>query len=197
MFVQVVQGQVGDRELLARQMEAWRTDVKPGAVGYQGSTGGVTADGRAIVMARFESQEAAQANSDRPEQGAWWSQTAEAFSGEVSFHDCAEVDLMAGGGSNDAGFVQVMQGRVTDQEAMRRLVAELEPALRTSRPDVIGSVCAWHGDGGGFTQAIYFTSEAAAREGEEGMADDESARSMMELIDGELTFFDLSDPYLD
>lgn len=196
MFIQVVQGKVADAELLGRRMEAWQRDVKPGAQGYLGSTGGITPDGRLILLARFESEEAARANSERPEQGAWWSETAPAFDGEATFHDCPEVDLIGGGGSNDAGFVQVMQGRAKDQEEMRRRAREMEPQLEGSRPDVLGGVVAWHGDGS-FTQAIYFTSEAAAREGEKSMQDDDVAAELMALIDGEMTFFDLPDPQLD
>ena len=43
----------------------------PGAEGYIGGTGGVTDGGRFIVIARFETEAAAQANSERAEQGAW------------------------------------------------------------------------------------------------------------------------------
>src|SRR3954452_2468637 len=109
MFIQVIQGTVNDAEHLRRQLAKWRSDVKPGAAGYLGTTGGVTDDGRSIAMVRFESEDAARAHSVRPEQGAWWNETAKAFSGDVTFRDCHDVDTMLGGGSNDAGFVQVIQ----------------------------------------------------------------------------------------
>ena len=48
MFVQIIQGKVHDRELRQRQMERWLTDLRPGATGYLGHTGGITADGRSI-----------------------------------------------------------------------------------------------------------------------------------------------------
>ena len=32
----------------------------------------MTADGRMVALVRFDSEEAARRNSDRPEQGAWW-----------------------------------------------------------------------------------------------------------------------------
>src|SRR2546423_841431 len=107
MFIQVIEGKVGDPELLRRQTEAWRREIKPGAKGYLGSTGGITPDGRGITLARFESEAAARANSERSEQGSWWNETAKAFDGEVTFRDCRDVDELLGGGSNDAGFVQI------------------------------------------------------------------------------------------
>src|SRR4051794_38537138 len=71
MFIQIIQGKVSDADHLRRQLERWRKEIKPGAKGYLGHTGGVTADGRTIAMVRFESEADAKANSDRPEQGAW------------------------------------------------------------------------------------------------------------------------------
>ena len=70
MFVQVIQGKLKDADLLNRQLERWRKEVKPGAKGYLGSTGGATADGRSIAIVRFDSEAAARANSGRPEQSA-------------------------------------------------------------------------------------------------------------------------------
>ena len=64
MFVQVIHGKVRDADLLARQSERWVREIKPEVKGYLGSTTGVTPDGRAITIARFESPEAGAANSD-------------------------------------------------------------------------------------------------------------------------------------
>ena len=198
MFLQVIQGKVRDADHLKRQLERWRTELKPGAKGYLGHTGGVTADGRTIAVVRFESEADAAANSQRPEQGAWWTEASKAFDGEVTFHDCREVDTAFGGGSNKAGFVQVIQGKATDQEAMRRLGSEIEGHLKGVRPDVLGMVMGWHGDGG-FTQVVYFESEAAARKGEAGMQDDPQLQQWMALIDANagLTFYDITEPDLD
>ena len=62
-------------------------------MGWLGTTSGVTDDGTFVALARFESPEAAQQNSDRPEQGAWWEQTAALFSGEPEFHDSTTVEV--------------------------------------------------------------------------------------------------------
>ena len=124
MFIQVIEGKVKDADLLRRQNDRWLAELKPGTKGYLGSTGGVTPDGRSIFLARFESEDAARANSERPEQGAWWNETAKAYDGEPTFHDCREADTMFGGGSNDAGFVQVIQGKAKDQAAMRKRIEQ-------------------------------------------------------------------------
>ena len=197
MFIQVIQGKVSDPELLRRQTEAWRKDIKPGAKGYLGSTGGVTPDGRGITLVRFESEDAANANSQRSEQGSWWNETAKAFGGEPTFHNCHDADELLGGGSNDAGFVQVIQGRAKDEKGMRSRVKEMEPRLRESRPDILGITVAWHGDGGGFTQAVYFKSEAETRKKEKETEQDELREEFMAQFDGPPTFFDLPEPELD
>ena len=198
MFIQIIQGRTSDAAGLRRQLDRWLEELGPGATGHLGATGGVAEDGTAILLARFESEEAARANSDRPEQGAWWDETAKYFDGDVRFVDSSEVDVTMGGGSDDAGFVQVMQGRVTDKARLKEMEAEFLPQLAELRPDVIGSTRAWDGDR--FTDAIYFTSEAAAREGEAKMgADTEAAGEGMEefgRLVQDLTYIDLKDPWL-
>jgi hypothetical protein len=196
MFIQVIQGTVKDVELFRQGNEKWRRELKPGAAGYLGSTGGVTPDGQAILLARFESEEAARANSERPEQGAWWNEFERAL-GDTAFHDCREVDAFFGGGSNDAGFVQVIQGRAKDQDEVRRLTGEMAPRLRERRPDILGMLIAWHGDGGNFTQAVYFRSEEDARQEEKATDNDGMRQEYMDMFAGPPAFFDLPDPDLD
>jgi len=195
MFIQVIQGKTRDADGLRRQFDRWQQDLGSGAKGYLGTTGGVADDGTAIVLARFYSEEAARANSDRPEQGAWWSETAKFFDGDPTFRNCTEVDTTLAGGSDDAGFVQVMQGRATNKDRLRELEAEFMPKVTEQRPDVIGSVRGWDGDL--FTQAIYFTSEADARKGESSMPEDgaQDFEEYASLVEG-LTYIDLKDPWL-
>ncbi|HTY73700.1 MAG TPA: hypothetical protein VMI11_14980 [Actinomycetes bacterium] len=195
MFIQVIQGTVSDPEALKRSMARWMSDIKPGAIGYLGSTGGITPDGRTITLARFESEEAAQANSARPEQAAWWDEASKAYADDVTFHDCREVDTGFGGGSDKARFVQVIQGRSADPQKMRELGMSAEDELRKIRPDILGFVIAWHGDGG-FTQAVYFTSEEAARAGEQAMQGNSTMDEITSLMQPE-AFFDLPDPQFD
>jgi len=167
MFVQVITAKVVDPDGLARQMERWERELRPGAEGFLGGTSGVTDDGRFIALARFESEEAARRNSDRPEQGAWWAETEKTLE-DVRFQNGTNVVTMRGGGSNDAGFVQVMRGRVLDAAKLDELTSragEFEAALANHRPDVIGDITVVHDDGT-YTDAVYFTSEAEARQNE-------------------------------
>ncbi len=195
MFIQVIQGRTTDADGLRRQLDRWQDELGPGATGYLGTTGGVAEDGTAIMLARFESEEAARANSDRPEQGAWWAETAKFFDGEVTFRDCTDVDTTLAGGSDDAGFVQVMQGRVRDRQRLRALEEVFVKQMTELRPDVIGSVRAWDGDF--FTEAIYFTSEEEARKGEASMPESggEEFEEYTALVE-DLTYIDLKDPWL-
>ena len=192
MFVQFIEGPISDAEGFERQLERWQTDLAPGATGFLGTTAGVTTDGVGFVAARFESDRAASANSDRPEQGQWWQETEKCFGGEVSFLDCDEVMLMADGGSDDAGFVQVIRGRVNDLEAARRIAAEMDETPE-DRPDVIGGLLGVNADGQ-YAQVVYFTSEEEAREGEasgEGLPED-----FLRLHEEGPRFLDLPDPWL-
>ncbi|MGQ0824640.1 MAG: hypothetical protein ACT4OX_06360 [Actinomycetota bacterium] len=195
MFIQVVQGKTKDAEGLRRQLERWETEIGSGAKGWLGTTGGVADDGTTIFLARFANEAAARANSDRPEQGSWWNETSKYFDGEVTFRDCGEVDETLGGGSDDAGFVQIMQGRVTNKARLLELEKEFMPKLEAMRRDVIGSIRAWDGDN--FTDCIYFTSEADARKGESSMEDDtEDDMAEFNSLVQNLTFIDLKDPWL-
>jgi hypothetical protein len=198
MFVQVIHGQTSDPAKVRAQLDKWLAEVAPGAVGWLGSTSGVTDDGHVIALARFESEEAAQQNSDRPEQGAWWEEMAALFDGEPVFANSTEVEVDTAGDPADAGFVQVMQGRSSDPDKARQLMAEDPTDFREFRPDILGTMTISHDDGA-WTMAIYFTSEAEAREGEKKEPPPESAevmRQMGELMVGEPVFFDLKEPWL-
>ena len=167
MFVQVITADVADAEGLSRQEDIWEKELRPGAEGFLGSTSGVTEDGRLIVVARFESEEAAQHNSVRPEQGSWWAETEKTLQ-NVEFQTSEKAVMMGGGGSNDAGFVQVMRGRVLDAAKLDELwsrVDEFRDAMADHRPDVIGDLIVVHDDGS-YSDVIYFTSEAEARANE-------------------------------
>ncbi|MET0894327.1 MAG: hypothetical protein ABWY80_00580 [Acidimicrobiia bacterium] len=200
MFIQVITGKVTDAESFRRMGASWNTDVRPGAVGFLGSTEGTTADGRFVVMARFESKDAAAKNNDRPEQGEWYSKFESTVS-DVQFHDCSTVFTMGDGDKDDAGFVQVMVGKVKDRakfDALNDRLDEVEAAFKAWRDDVLGDVMAVHDDGLGYHDFIYFESEAAAREGEkkEPPADVVAIMGQMEAAADITEYLDLSDPVL-
>lgn len=198
MFVQVIQAKVTDPEAVKAAIDSWSESDREGAIGFLGTTGGISTDGEFFAAARFESEEAARANSDRPEQGEWWARLEKGLT-DVMFHDCTEVDEFAGGGSDDAGFVQVIQGKTKHVARTRELDDEMSTSMRERRPDIIGGYTAWHPENGRYTALIYFKSEAAAREGEKNMGADPDAQKafqeMQELADGEPKFIDLTDPW--
>ncbi len=193
MFVQFIQGRVPDAQALRARLEQWVEQRAGSASGWLGTTAGVTADGTAFIAARFESAEAAKHNSERPDQGEWWAQTEPLFDGEVSFLDTDDVEVFRGGGSDEAGFVQVIRGQVNDVAAARALLLEEMPD--DVRPDVIGGLVGMRPDGN-YATAVYFTSEADAREGEAADAGDEFARRMDEIHDEPPHFLDLTDPWM-
>lgn len=198
MFVQVFQGPVSDGARAGELMDQWVRERGPSVEGWLGSTAGVTEDGTLVALARFESEEAAQRNSDRPEQGAWWKQLEELFTAEPEFRNSTAVDVETHGDLDKAGFVQVMQGRTSDPERSRELMASDPVDWETYRPDILGTVLASHADGE-WTMAIYFTSEAEAREGEQKDPPPEMTEMMAQmdaLSVGEQRFYDLKEPWL-
>jgi hypothetical protein len=195
MFVQVIEGHTDDAAGVRRQMERWDRDVRPGAVGFEGSTQGVTADGTVIVLARFRDAAAAKENADRPEQGAWWRETEPLFTEPPTFRESSDTDTLFDGGSDDAGFVQVMAGTALDRAAIEAFESdELTAQLREARPDLLGGHRVWFEDGS-YVEAAYFTSEEAARAGEASDAFSGPQEEYTALF-GEMRYLDLSDPTL-
>jgi hypothetical protein len=198
MFVQVIKGRVADPARVKAALDRWAEELAPGAEGWLGTTAGVTSDGRFVAAARFESEEAARRNSDRPEQDRWWSETSRLFDGEPSFDDSSDVEVDTNGDPATATFVQVMQGRTSDPERAWRLMAEDSTDWSAFRPDMLGSVAVGH-EGGAYTMVMWFTSEAEAREGERKEPPPELKAQMDEmgtLSVGEPEFFDLKDPWM-
>ncbi|MCC8927297.1 hypothetical protein [Rhodococcus sp. I2R] len=197
MFVQVIQGKVSDERQLRRCMDRWAEELQPGATGYLGSTSGIREDGTFILLVRFESHEDAVRNSERPEQGAWWAETEQCFDGPVSFMDCPDPMEWLGGGSDDAGFVQIMEGHTTDSDRLRELLTQSGDRLHSVRPEIIGGMFASNGDGD-YVEAVYFTNESEAREHEKVTVPDD-LRSLFEeegRLMGEIDYFDLHEPML-
>jgi len=197
MFVQVIEGKTSDAEGLRRQFDKWVAELKPGASGYAGTTAGVTPDGRVVAFARFESEEAARANSERAEQGAWWAETEKCFDGPVQFSDSSDVDTYLAGGSDDAGFVQVMKVSGVDRTRVHEGDAELAKVAADIRPDLIGGMRVWTGPDS-MIEANYFTSEEEARSGEKKEPPPEIAAAFADFMammkDAE--WYDFPQPYL-
>jgi hypothetical protein len=196
MFVQVVQGRTSDPEAVNAAVNRWMEELAPGATGWLGTTGGITEDGRVVSVVRFESEEAAQRNRERPEQGQWWAEMEKLFDGGATMRGSSDVTVDMQGDADQAGFVQIMQGRGSDPARAKELMTQDSDKWASFRPDVIGSIAIGH-DGGAYTMVMYFTSEAEAREGERKEMPPELAAQMEEmnkLAIGEPEFFDLKQP---
>ncbi|WUJ73949.1 hypothetical protein OG809_11910 [Kribbella soli] len=198
MFVQVIQGQVTDAEQAHAAMDRWMEELAPEATGWLGTTAGVTADGRLIALARFESADAARRNSESAAQDKWWHEFAALLSNGATFRDTEDVTVGMLGDPDAAGFVQVIRGRASNPARVRELM-QMDPADWVAfRPEVIGSVFSLFDDGR-FATTFYFTSEAAAREGErkEPPAELKALVDELDSLDAEPPeFFDLTSPWL-
>jgi hypothetical protein len=198
MFVQMFTGKVTDAAAVRSVIEGWPAGPGRDAKGWLGSTGGITDDGTLVALARFESEDAARTNSARQEQGQWWESLAANLEGEASFFESSDVEEDLVGDPDAAGFVQVMRGRVSDPVRARELVSTDPEAWAGFRPDILGSLML-SSEGGEYVMAIYFTSEAEAREGEKAEPPAELAETMQEMSAlevGEVTYYDLRDPLL-
>ncbi len=196
MFIQVISGMCADEEALRRRMDQWREELAPGADGWLGGTYGVSDDGRFVGIVRFDTREAAMRNSERPEQGAWWEGTRACFDGDPTFHDCDDPVVMLEGGSDDAGFVQVIEGRLDDPQHFREWMSQPMDLLHEARPDLIGATVAIDEDGW-FAETVAFRSEEAARAGEARpmpqAMEEEWEREMAHAHD--VTYLDLHHPW--
>lgn len=196
MFVQIIEGKTSDGKALAERGESWQQELRPGAEGFLGVTAGTTADGRAITIVRFESEEAARANSERPEQGEWWAETAKLYDGEPTFAESSDVTEWMGGGSNEAGFVQVMKSTGANRAKLDEMDKAFEP-FADARPDLLGGVRIWTGKDTCIDVA-YFTNEAEARIGEKAEMPEELQKLMEGMGEGmgQVEYFDLTEPQL-
>lgn len=199
MFVQTIRGKTSDPKAVRACLDLWLEELAPKATGWLGTTSGVTDEGDVFALVRFESEETAMANSEKPEQGAWWAKMEKLLDVEATFQDCTKVYSDTDGDLNSTGFVQIRLGRVNDGDRMLALI-EGNSAFRRSSPDILAIVGAISTDGG-FTNAVYFTSYEASRQLDEGkdIPPDVQARGneMMSLLVGELEYLDLKEPWLD
>lgn len=194
MFIQMIQGPCSRQDEAHQLLDEWRRDLAPGATGWLGGTYGFTDDGQLIGVVRFESREAAMANSERPEQGEWAKRMTEVLDGPMEFHDCDDVTLILDGGSDDAGFVQIIRGRVEDPSRLKAMVADTS-MLHEARPEIIGGTLAIEDDGS-FIDTIAFTTEDEARKGEQIEPPPEVRRELEYAMKG-ATYYDLHHPWFE
>ncbi len=192
MFIQIMQGTCTRPDQLRMQLDRWLTERSPQVDGWLGGTYGFTDDDMFVAVIRFDSKESAMANSGSREQSDWWARTESVFDGPVEFHDCADVTLMMDGGSDKAGFVQVIRGRADNPAVLRELMTDTE-LLHQARPDILGATLAIEADGT-FTETVAFTDEAAARSGEQ-VPMPEGLRERMASAMSDVRYLDLREPF--
>jgi hypothetical protein len=198
VFIQIIQGRCTKQDELHGQFDTWLRDLAPSAPGWLGGTFGFTDDGTFVGVIRFESKEQAMANSDRPEQGAWWAETERLFDGPVEFHNADKILLGLQGSPDDAGFVQVIQGKLDDPALLEAELDDMSHLLHEERPEILGTTFAIEEDGT-FTETVFFTDEATAREGEaRAMPNREDVRHLMSdfgRITHDVRYLDLHQPW--
>lgn len=189
MFIQMVQGACSRQDAMHRLVDDWCGQMAD-RPGWLGGTYGFTDDGRFVGVVRFDSEQACRDNCAREDAGAWWAAAEETFDSGCEIHQSEDVSLMLDGGRDDAGFVQIMRGRVGDADMLRKMSTDTEMTnmLHQARPEIIGGTLIIEDDGS-FTETISFTSEDAARRGEQQEmpaeigAEMERAMSVEEYID--------------
>ena len=190
MFIQVIQAKTSRADEVRALLQEWN-DTSDDGSGLLGGTFGVTDDGEFVGVVRFESREKAMANSARPETDAMAKRMAELMDTPPTFRDCDDVTEWLDGGSDDAGFVQVIQGMTDDPDRLKQVMTDdTDDDMRQQRPDIIGGTFALEDDGS-FTNTIAFTDEASAREGEKNSSPPEEMQALMR----DLTFYDLRNPW--
>lgn len=192
MFIQYIQGKCQRPDDLKRLLDRWQRELGPEAPGWLGATYGFAGKDTACAVVRFESREAAEQNAARPEQDQWFNEMQKCFVGPLEFKDCDDVTLMLDGGSDSAGFVQIIRGRVRNADRLKSLT-RYDDQLREMRPEIIGGTLAL-ADDGTFVETIAFTDEASARRGEQQEMPEEVAADMAAAID-EPSFLDLHEPW--
>jgi hypothetical protein len=168
-------------------IDAWSAAVKAASSGYLGSTAGVTADGSFVALVRFESEQASRAESR-----AWWTDHLSS----AAVIDCPDVTFLYGGGSDDAGYVQVMSGHTANPARFKEISRRFEDYLPSSRPEILGGLTAFASDGR-FFNVVYFTSQAAARAGEKEPRPPEIDALFAEFDQQMDEYLDLAEPWFD
>jgi hypothetical protein len=194
MFVQIIKGKTTNPEAMMALGEKWQQELRPGATGYLGSTIGAASDGTFFAAIQFTDDVAAKANSERPEQDAFFKEMSQYIDGEPAFRESSDTSLLFDGPSDKATFVQVMESTCKDRakaEAMES--GEMLDALRAARPDLLGGLRVWDGDQA--VEVAYFTSEADARTGESSSDFGGTQEEFMSLYDN-MTFTDIPNPQI-
>jgi hypothetical protein len=115
----------------------------------------------------------------------------------VSFAETTDVEILLNGGSDRAGFVQVMTGSAADRAAIAELDGLFSAHAPAWRPDVIGGLRAWLSPTD-YVEVMYFTSEADARANEQRDPPAEVAAHVatFQQLMSDVSYLDLAEPVL-
>lgn len=197
MFIQMVQGGCAQQDDMRMLVDDWCKAMSE-RPGWLGGTYGFTDDGSFVGVVRYESAAACRELCSSDDAALWWACAETLFTGAPEIHQSEDVAIMLEGGSDDAGFVQVIQSRVKPENRARLLdlVQREEAELSKYRPDVIGGTIAIDEDGV-VTETVAFTSESEARIGEKREMPAEVAQQFdeqMTLVE-DVTYIDLHHPW--
>ncbi len=194
MFIQMVQGACARPSELHRLVDDWCADMAA-QPGWLGGTYGFDDTGHFYGVVRFDSEEACRACAERTTAAWWWAAAAALFEDAPEIRESGDVTILMDGGSDDAGFVQIIRGRVKDPGVMRQMMtgAETVNMLHAARPEIIGGTMVIEADGS-FIETISFTDERAARLGET-VAMPASLQQEFESAMDEMSFVDLHRPW--
>jgi hypothetical protein len=166
VFIQMVQGHCSRQDEMRGLVDSW-CSMMADRPGWLGGTYGFTDDDRFLGVVRFDSSAACKESAGSTEAAMMWAGAEALFDGSCEIHESEDVSMMLDGGSDSAGFVQVMLGRVADADRLRHLVSdEMTAMLHQARPEIVGATMAIEPDGR-FVETIAFTDEASARQGEQ------------------------------
>jgi hypothetical protein len=71
VFIRVMRGRVADAARSSFELARWRQELSAAPPGWQRLTAGVTDDGQAVAVFRYDSEAAARSSGERPQQAAW------------------------------------------------------------------------------------------------------------------------------
>src|SRR5215218_2267423 len=125
-----MRGRVVDVPGARFELARWHQELGGATPGWQRFTAGVTDDGEAVAVLRLANEAAAMNGGGRPEHADWQASLDRRLAAPATWYDCPVVNVMKGGDDADAGFVQVVQGRLVDPIRLAAMRAEVERTLR-------------------------------------------------------------------
>ena len=193
MYIQTVQATCHQQDRMRRIVDDWSTEMAD-RDGWLGGTYGFTDDGRFVGVVRYESAAAREQLMQEPASRAGWEAALACCEGDLESHQSEDVMMMLDGGSDDAGFVQVMRGHIGDAKRVEHLASdEMTSMLHQARPEIIGATMVIEPDGT-FVETIAFTDEASARRGERQAMPD-TVREDLQRAFADIEYADLHQPW--